>query len=136
MAFTNATAQRDSVAQINITPLVDVMLVLLVIFMIAAPVLTQRIPLTLPGTAPPPSTGATPAIIDLRIDAAGQLTWNGSATPLTALQPMLEAELQRAPANPPTLRIDANGDADYGVVAKVLAAAHNADLTRIAFVIE
>lgn len=136
MAFANASAQRDSVAQINITPLVDVMLVLLVIFMIAAPVITQRIPLTLPGTAPPPSTRATPATIDLRIDAAGQLTWNGSATPLTALQPMLEAELERAPANPPTLRIDANGDADYGVVAKVLAAAHNADLTRIAFVIE
>jgi biopolymer transport protein ExbD len=55
---------------------------------------------------------------------------------MTALQPMLEAELQRDPANPPTLRIYANGDADYGVVAKVLAAAHNADLTRIAFVIE
>jgi biopolymer transport protein ExbD len=135
MAFANATAQRDSVAQINITPLVDVMLVLLVIFMIAAPVLTQRIPLALPGSAPPPAS-ATPATIDLRIDAAGQLTWNGSAAPLTALQPMLEAELQRDPANPPTLRIDANGDADYGVVAKVLAAAHNADLTRIAFVIE
>jgi biopolymer transport protein ExbD len=135
MAFANATAQRDSVAQINITPLVDVMLLLLVIFMIAAPVLTQRIPLALPGSAPPPAS-ATPATIDLRIDAAGQLTWNGSAAPLTALQPMLEAELQRDPANPPTLRIDANGDADYGVVAKVLAAAHNADLTRIAFVIE
>jgi biopolymer transport protein ExbD len=136
MAFANATTQRDSVAQINITPLVDVLLVLLVIFMIAAPVLTQRIPLTLPGTAPPPSTQATPAIIDLRIDAAGQLTWNGSDAPMAALQPMLEAELQRDPANPPTLRIDANGDADYGVVAKVLAAARNADLTRIAFVIE
>jgi biopolymer transport protein ExbD len=135
MAFANATAQRDGVAQINLTPLVDVMLVLLVIFMIAAPVLTQRIPLALPGSAPPPAS-ATPATIDLRIDAAGQLTWNGSAAPLTALQPMLEAELQRDPANPPTLRIDANGDADYGVVAKVLAAAHNADLTRIAFVIE
>jgi biopolymer transport protein ExbD len=135
MAFANATAQRDSVAQINITPLVDVMLVLLVIFMIAAPVLTQRIPLALPGSAPPP-TRATPATIDLRIDAAGQLTWNGSTAPLTALQPMLEAELKRDPANPPTLRIDANGDADYGVVAKVLAAAHDADLTRIAFVIE
>jgi biopolymer transport protein ExbD len=135
MAFANAKTQRDSVAQINITPLVDVLLVLLVIFMIAAPVLTQRIPLTLPGTAPP-STQATSATIDLRIDAAGQLTWNGSDAPMAALQPMLEAELQRDPANPPTLRIDANGDADYGVVAKVLAAARNADLTRIAFVIE
>jgi biopolymer transport protein ExbD len=136
MAFANAKTQRDSVAQINITPLVDVLLVLLVIFMIAAPVLTRQIPLALPGAAPPPPIEATPATIDLRIDAAGQLRWNGSDAPLSALQPMLEAERQRDPAHPPLLRIDANGDADYGVVARVLAAAHNADLTRIAFVIE
>lgn len=136
MAFANATMQRDSVAQINITPLVDVMLVLLVIFMIAAPALTRRIPLALPGTAPPAPVDASPTTIDLRIDAAGQLTWNGAAAPLSALQPMLEVESQRDPAHPPLLRIDANGDADYGVVAKVLAAAHNAELTRIAFVIE
>ena len=136
MAFANATLHRDSVAQINITPLVDVMLVLLVIFMIAAPVLTRRIPLVLPGSAQPAPTDVEAATIDLRIDAAGQLTWNGSAAPMSALQPMLEAEAQRDSAHPPLLRIDANGDADYGVVAKVLAAANNAELTRVAFVIE
>ena len=136
MAFANATRQRDRVAQINITPLVDVMLVLLVIFMIAAPVLTRRIPLALPGSAPSSPVDAEATTIDLRIDAAGQVLWNGTAAPLSALQPMLEVESQRDPAHPPLLRIDANGDADYGVVAKVLAAAHNADLTRIAFVIE
>jgi biopolymer transport protein ExbD len=136
MAYAPGTMQRDSVAQINITPLVDVLLVLLVIFMIAAPVLTRRIPLALPGTVPPVPVDARPMTIDLRIDAAGQLTWNGAAASLSALQPMLEAEAQRDPAHPPLLRIDANGDADYGVVAKVLAAAHNAALTRIAFVTE
>jgi biopolymer transport protein ExbD len=136
MAFANATLQRDSVARINITPLVDVLLVLLVIFMIAPPVLTRRIPLALPGSAPPAPVDVEAATIDLRIDAAGELTWNGSAAPLSALQPMLEAEVQRDRAHPPLLRIDANGDADYGVVAKVLAAANNAELNRIAFVIE
>ena len=136
MAYANATMQRDSVAQINITPLVDVLLVLLVIFMIAAPVLTRRIPLVLPGSVPPAPIDVEAATIDLRIDAAGQVSWNGSAAPLSALQPMFEAEAQRDSAHPPLLRIDANGDADYGVVAKVLAAANNAELTRIAFVIE
>ncbi len=136
MAYANAAMQRDSVAQINITPLVDVMLVLLVIFMIAAPVLTTRIPLALPGSAPSAPVDVAAETIDLRIDAAGQLTWNGSAAPLSALQSMFEAEARRDSAHPPLLRIDANGDADYGVVAKVLAAANNAELTRIAFVIE
>lgn len=135
MGYEQATTQHDSVARINITPLVDVLLVLLVIFMISAPLLARRIPLALPG-ATPLQVESKPATIDLRIDATGQLTWNGAVAPLSALQPMLEAERQRDPAHPPLLRIDANGDADYGVVARVLAAAHNADLDRIAFVIE
>src|SRR5690606_6581249 len=64
MTFANATMQRDSVARINITPLVDVLLVLLVIFMIAAPVLARRIPLALPGSAPPAAIDTEAATID------------------------------------------------------------------------
>jgi len=132
MAF--ASEQRDATfATINITPLVDVMLVLLVIFMIAAPMLTRTIDLSLPGTAP--TTGAQRPIA-LRIDAGGTVYWNETATPLSALQPMLQSELQRDPGNPPLLQIDASGETDYGIVAKVLAAARNADWDRIAFVLE
>ena len=132
MAF--ASEQRDATfATINITPLVDVMLVLLVIFMIAAPMLTRTIDLSLPGTAP--TTGAQRPIA-LRIDAGGTVYWNETATPLSALQPMLQSELQRDPGNPPLLKIDASGETDYGIVAKVLAAARNADWDRIAFVLE
>lgn len=95
MAFAIDDTRHDSVAGINITPLVDVMLVLLVIFMIAAPIFTQRINLDLPGVAPPIERTQPPPPIRLRIDAAGQLYWNDSATPASALPAMLEAEHQR-----------------------------------------
>jgi biopolymer transport protein ExbD len=49
---------------------------------------------------------------------------------------MLQSELQRNPGNPPLLKVDASGDTDYGIVAKVLAAARNAQWERIAFVLE
>ena len=134
MAF--ASEQRNTTfATINITPLVDVMLVLLVIFMIAAPVLTRTIDLNLPGAVPTKPQPSPPAIA-LRIDAGGTVYWNETATPLSALQPMLQSELQRDPGNPPLLKIDASGETDYGIVAKVLAAARNADWDRIAFVLE
>ena len=129
-----AMAQSNqSIAEMNITPLVDVMLVLLVIFMIAAPVMTQRIPMDLPGQARHALPQKTDGI-DLRIAASGELFWNGEAVPVSALRNMMEAEVARDPANQPTLRIDAAGDADYGVIAKVLAAARNAGMERIGFV--
>jgi len=124
---------QRSVAEINITPLVDVMLVLLVIFMVAAPVLTHRIPLDLPGAAPV-TPAPPPATIDLRIDANGGLSWNGGAMSMAALPALLDAEAGRVPGASPLLRIDANAEADYGTVAKVLALARNAGMDRIGFV--
>ncbi len=132
MSYSAVSMQREN-AQINITPLVDVMLVLLVIFMMTMPVLSQRIGMDLPQVPrdPPPSP---PEPIALRIDAVGQVTWNGSPTPLAALENMMTAEVQRDPARPPTLQIDADQDAEYEVLARVLAAAKNADLQRVGFV--
>ena len=131
MAY-SATSQDRALADINITPLVDVMLVLLVIFMIAAPTLSHRIELNLPQPGPhsPPSTEP----IRLRIDAAGQAYWNDAAQPLSGLQSLMSVEVQRHSESQPLLQIDASADADYGVVAKVLASARNAQLDRIAFV--
>lgn len=130
MAFASDSSQR-SVAEINITPLVDVLLVLLVIFMVAAPVLTHRIPLDLPQRAP--TAAATPVEIDLRIDAAGGMSWNGAPTSLAALPQQL-ATVAQDTAHPPLLRVDPNADADYAAVAKVLAIARNAGIERIGFV--
>jgi biopolymer transport protein ExbD len=136
MAFANATTQRDSVAQINITPLVDVMLVLLIIFMVTAPILSYPIDIDLPqrSLTPPPENKNPPEPINLRIDAAGQVFWNDSPAPLSALQNMMETEVERDPNNQPTLQIDTNDEADYGILAKVLAAARNAQMQKIGFV--
>lgn len=134
MPYSTASAQRPN-AQINITPLVDVMLVLLVIFMIAMPVISHPIVVNLPQTARPDSEPIDPPLpIRLRIDGAGQVYWNDALTPISALQNLMQAEVQRAPANPPTLQIDSSDEAEYDVLAKVLAAAKNADLQRIGFV--
>ena len=134
MTATAFDREQPTLAEINITPLVDVMLVLLVIFMIAAPVLSHPITLDSPGIGPDRDQPAPPPPVQLRIDAAGGLYWNGDPLPLSALRQVLAAEIARDPGNAPTLRIDASDDADYGVVAKVLAVAKNAEATRIAFV--
>lgn len=131
MAFAQARTRQDDMTGINITPLVDVMLVLLVIFMIAAPVFSRPIPMTLPhrgqdAIAPPPP-------LDLRIDASGELFLGGQPMPMSALGSVFSAELERAGDQPVILRIDANGEVDYQVVAKVLATAQNAGLGNIRF---
>lgn len=134
MAFANQSMQREQ-AQINITPLVDVLLVLLVIFMMTAPVLSRPIPLTLPQSAPPDAERLPPPEpIVLRIDAAGGLSWNGSATSLSALAPLFADVAERAPGERPMLQIDAAGDSEYETLVRVLAAANGAGLQDIGFV--
>ena len=112
----------------HITPLVDVMLVLLIIFMIAAPVLAHRATIDLPqgDSAPPPT-----ARVDLAIAADGALTWNGAPMPRAALAPQLRLEAVRQPQA--DLHIAASANAAYDDVATVLAAARVAGIERIGF---
>ena len=135
MAF-SAGSGEGPMCDINIIPLADVMLVLLIIFMVTAPKVSYPIDIDLPQRSlnPPPTTVDPPEPIRLRIDAAGQIFWNDSPTPVSALRSMMETEVQRDVANQPTLEIDVNEEADYGILAKVLAAAKNADMMKIGFV--
>ena len=136
MAFTTGSGKGQPMADINVTPLVDVMLVLLIIFIVTAPVMTYPIDVDLPQRVinPPPQLREPPPPIDLRIDASGQVTWNNNPVQVSALQNMMENEVQRDPTNQPLLQIDANPDAQYNVMAKVLAAAKNAQMLKIGFV--
>lgn len=133
MAFAQALPRQGDMATINITPLIDVMLVLLVIFMIAAPALTQAIPLPLTGSGEGHSTSA-PKPIELRIDPDGQIRYDQVPVPMSALESMFSSDVIRAGTGElPTLHIDASGDAPYEVVANVLASAHDAGLKRVRF---
>ncbi len=132
MAFAQAESRQDAISEMNITPLVDVMLVMLVIFMVTAPVFSQAIPLPL-GGKPPLIDRTPPPPIELRIDAAGEVFLSGQPVPVSALGSMFSAEIERGGTQLPSLKIDANGEADYQVIAKVLATAQNAGLSSISF---
>ena len=134
MAFGNQARQTTpAMAEINIIPLCDVLLVLLIIFMVTAPALSHQIDLDLPQATDeePP---ALPPSIELSIDASGQVFWNGSATGGAALSDLMQAAARLGEGPQPLLKIDANGDCDYQAVATVLAKARNAGLANIGFV--
>ena len=136
MAFANSSGGGGAMADINVTPLVDVLLVLLIIFMVTMPIQSVPVDVDLPQKTlnPPPKPKEPPDPIRLRIDAAGQVFWNDTPTPVNALQTMMRTEVERDPANQPTLEIDTSDDADYGVLARVLASAKNAEMIKIGFV--
>lgn len=134
MAF-RAAATSGPLAEINVTPLVDVMLVLLIIFIVTAPMVSLPIPVNLPQrttTVVPPTEPPPP--IELRVDASNQMTWNGQGVAVASLQARMQDQAQAPAGNLPELRIASDPDAEYAVMAKVLAAASNAHLERIAFV--
>ena len=133
MAFTSNSG-GGPMADINVTPLVDVMLVLLIIFMVTAPALSYQIQVDLPQrtTNPPPQPKDPPEPIRLRIDAGGTVTWNNSPIPLSVLQSSLEVEAERSIQ--PTLEIETDPDAQYETLAKVLSRAKNSGMEKIAFV--
>ncbi|PZO09278.1 MAG: biopolymer transporter ExbD [Lysobacteraceae bacterium] len=133
MAFTSNSG-AGPMADINVTPLVDVMLVLLIIFMVTAPALSYQIQVDLPQrtTNPPPQPKDPPEPIRLRIEAGGTVTWNNSPIPISVLQSSLEVEAQRTVQ--PTLEIETDPDAQYEMLAKVLSRAKNSGMAKIAFV--
>ena len=135
MAFASGSG-GGPMADINVTPLVDVMLVLLIIFMVTAPILSYPIDVNLPQRTlnPPPNPKTPPPPVSLRIDASGTVFWNDSPIDMRVLQQQMINEVAKDPTNQPLLEIDVNADADYGILAKVLARAKNADMQKIGFV--
>jgi biopolymer transport protein ExbD len=127
-SFEQGSGQQP-MAEINTTPLVDVMLVLLVIFIITAPLFQQAVPIDLP------KVDATriddkPQIIQIAIDAAGIVYWNGEPIHGDALPARLEA----ARGADPELHLRADRATRYERVTEVMAAAQRAGVVKIAFV--
>ncbi|MDF7675248.1 biopolymer transporter ExbD [Neisseriaceae bacterium ESL0693] len=120
-------------ADINVTPLVDVMLVLLIVFMITMPVLTHSIPLTLPTVANPNQIEPK-APLRLAINAQGEYVLADKPESLSELQTSLKAQAQQDPET--VLAIAADKNVAYDHVAQALAAARDAGLTKVGFVAE
>jgi biopolymer transport protein ExbD len=118
-------------AEINMIPLIDVMLVLLVIFIITAPLLTHSVKIDLPKAASSP-TLTKPDRITLAIDGSGKIYWNGEIIDKAELVPRFAAEALKQPQ--PELHLRADRTTQYQVLAEVMSAAARAQLTRIGFI--
>jgi len=118
-------------AEINMIPLIDVMLVLLVIFIITAPLLTHAVKIDLPKAASGPNP-TKPESIQLAVNTAGQIFWNGEVVSRSVLNQRLAAAGKQDPQ--PEVHIRADQATRYQWVAETLADAAKAGLTRIGFV--
>jgi biopolymer transport protein ExbD len=131
-SFDSSSSNKQPMAEINTTPLVDVMLVLLVIFIITAPLFTHAIKLELP-TAQSPVAAEKPETITISIDAQGKLFWNNEQlVDDIALKQKLIIAASKQPQ--PDLQLRADKDTRYQRLASVMAAAQQAGLSKIGFV--
>ena len=122
----------DVMVDINTTPLIDVMLVLLIMLIITIPVETNAVRMDMPRDTTPPAL-VQPAVVNLVIDFDGTITWDGAPVPDRAA---LEAHLRQAAATvpQPELHIAPNSLAPYAVVAEVLAEAQRLGVTKLGLV--
>ncbi len=127
----NDNKQPAPMADINVTPMVDVMLVLLVIFIITAPLFTHAIKLDLPAaqSAPAPTE---PSTISLSINGEGAIFWNNDPITQEALNSRLVIASKQQPQ--PQLQLRADKGTRYEVIAQVMAAAQTNGLTKLGFV--
>ncbi len=132
MAFKPQSESDEAMSEINVTPLVDVMLVLVIILLVTAPLLTQSVHVTLPKTATT-TADVKEQPLQLGIDMQGGITLNKiPMTDLTALETALKDELLRNPEV--GLHLYADQDVVYAKVAEVMATVQHAGIAKIAFV--
>jgi biopolymer transport protein ExbD len=127
MAIQSGDAE-ELVSDINVTPLVDVMLVLLVVFIVTAPLLTNAVKVQLPQTAITAPLEQKPAIT-LSVDARGRIYVDKSEVALSSLEP----ELKRRRAREPEIAVHLSADesSNYGLVAKVMSSVARAGIAKL-----
>ncbi len=134
MAMGSLSEQDDDFnPEINTTPLVDVMLVLLIIFIITIPVMNHGVKIDLPRASNQPNE-TRPENINLTIDAQGAVYWNREPIDLAALKHKVAQAAQKTPQ--PELHLHAERTTQYEKIAQVMAAAQSGGLAKIGFVTE
>jgi biopolymer transport protein ExbD len=135
MAFGGFDKARDSapMAEINMVPLIDVMLVLLVIFIITAPLLTHAVKIELPRASSNPNV-TQPENIQLAIKTGGEVYWNGQPVGKAEIASRMSAASRLDPQ--PEVHLRADRTTEYEKVAQVMSAAAKAGLVKIGFVTE
>jgi biopolymer transport protein ExbD len=130
MAFKTESSEREAMSEINVTPLVDVMLVLLVVFIVTAPLLTQAVKVDLPKTA---KTEPAPDkhLANVAIDAQGQISLNELPMPPELLEQQLREHL--AADAELVVQFQADAAVPYGKVAEAMAIAHRAGIVKLSF---
>ena len=118
-------------AEINMIPLIDVMLVLLVIFIITAPLMTHAVKVDLPVASSQPND-VKPETINLSIKADGSVYWNAEPMDQTAWRAQMDLAAARTPQ--PEIHIRADGELAYKNVAQIMADAARSGLTKLGFV--
>jgi biopolymer transport protein ExbD len=132
MAF-SSNSSGGVMAEINVTPLVDVMLVLLIIFMITAPLAAHKIKIELPIASldrPPDEVPNQP--ITLTIKETGELYWNDEPITEATMQAQLRVAAQRTPQ--PELQIRADKGTEYQVISTIMGDAKNAGMVKLGFI--
>ena len=132
MAFSSNSSGGGPMADINVTPLVDVMLVLLIIFMITAPLMSHKVKVELPQAtlAEKPPIDKPP--ITLAVQASGRVYWNDEAVTRDALDARLAVLAQRTPQ--PQVDVRADNVTKYGVIAEVVKQVRVAGIRKVGFV--
>ncbi|SEI65495.1 outer membrane transport energization protein ExbD [Sphingobium sp. AP50] len=132
MAMSMGSDDGEPMMEMNTTPLIDVMLVLLIMFIITIPIQTHAVKIDLPQNAPPTDSVIDPVKNKVAIDAGGVITWNGASIDLLTLRQYLQQSL-RLPVEP-ELQFQPNAQTRYVVVDEVLAEIKRAGVTKLGFV--
>ena len=133
MAFDQGSPSTDAISQINVTPLVDVMLVLLIIFMVTAPILQQGVSVDLPKVATGPLSGQEEQLV-VNVAKTGRVFLNDTAMTPDQLTTKLRAIAVSRPGRQIYVRADQS--VPYGQVMRVMGAVHDAGLVRVGLVTE
>ena len=133
MAMSVGSSEADEpISTINTTPLVDVMLVLLIIFLITIPVITKTVKVTLPKAANI-ATATTPENITVAVDSAGAIYWNNNlVSDTTALIELIKVEAVKVPQ--PEVHIRGDREARYESIGRVVVTVQKAGILKVGFI--